>query len=100
MQYTLCGGRMIPFAEGKAAWGSSKETYTSGSTSNTFKWGTSQYAIGPGLALFLTDNLTMDIMVVYQKVTWKDKDTAETTKYHDSVFGFAFGLSFMIPPCW
>ena len=100
MQWTLCGGRMIPFAEGKASWGSSKETYTSGSTSNTYKWGASEYAIGPGLALFLTDYICMDMMIMYRKATWKDKDATETTKYHDSTFGFAFGLTVLIPPCW
>jgi hypothetical protein len=100
MQWALCGGRAIPFAEGKAAWGSSKETYSSGSSSSTFKWGASEYAIGPGLALFLTDNVCMDMMIMYRKATWKDKDTDETTKYHDSAFGFAFGLTVLIPPCW
>ena len=99
MQYALMGGKMIPFAEGKAAWGSSKETYTSGSSSNTYKWGTSQYGIGAGLALFLTDFISMDMMIAYQNVTWNDKET-EPTKYHDSVFGFAFGLTVLIPPCW
>jgi hypothetical protein len=100
MQWALLGGKIVPFAEGKAAWGSSKETYTSGSSSNTYKWGVSEYGIGPGLALFIVDYISLDMMIAYRKATWKDKDASETTKYHDSTFGFTFGLTVLIPPCW
>lgn len=100
IQWALLSGKIIPFAEGKAAWGSSKETYTSGSSSNTYKWGASEYAIGPGLALFITDQISLDMMVIYRMATWKDKDSDETTKYHDSAFGFTFGLTVLIPPCF
>lgn len=101
IQYTLCGGRLIPFAEGKAAWGSYKDKYTSGSSSFTDKESVSEYAIGPGLAFFIADYIALDMMIAYKKVTWSWEDTGgETGKYHDSVFGFTFGFTFLIPPCW
>ena len=100
MQWTLCGGRAMPFAEGLAAWGNSKESYTSGSSTQTYKWGASQYSLGTGLALFLSDHVSLDMMIVYRRAIWKDDDASESTKYHDSTFGFAFGLSVLIPPCW
>ncbi len=100
MQYTLCKGRLIPFAEGKAAWGNYKDKYTSGSSTYTEKENLSEYAIGPGLALFLSDHICMDVMFVYKNVSWKWEEAGETSKYHDSVFGFSFGFSFFIPPCW
>lgn len=100
IQYALYGGRVIPYAEGKAAMGNSKEKYTSGSSSYTENWGVSEFAIGPGLAFFLTDNICLDMMILYKKVTWSNKEDDETYKDHDSVFGFTFGFTFLIPPCW
>lgn len=100
MQWTLCGGRLIPFAEGKAAWGNYKDKYTSGSSTYTDKESLSEYAIGPGLVLFIADYISLDMMIAYKKVTWKWDDAGESAKYHDSVFGFTFGFSFFIPPCW
>jgi outer membrane protein len=99
-QYALMGGKLIPFAEGKAGWGSYKDKYTSGSSTYTDKESVSVYTVGPGLALFITDHISIDMLVAYKRVIWSWEDDGETSKYHDSVFGFSFGLSFFIPPIW
>ncbi len=94
VQYALMSGKIVPFAEGKFLFGSAKDSYTSGSSTYTDKYGLSEFAIGPGLTFLLSDFVSVDMMVVYKRVTWKDKDTTDEYIDYTSAFGFTFGLSF------
>ncbi len=93
-QWAFVNGKLVPFAETKFLFGNYKNKYTSGSTSNTIKEGITEFAIGPGLAFVISECLSVDMLIAYKRVSWKDTDGAEDYTDITSAFGFAFGLSF------
>ena len=93
-QYPLLNNTVFVFGDVRANFGGWKRVYTSGSTSDTFKEGVTQFTIGPGIIFVPADCFSIDFMIQYNNVTWKEKDSDEPTKWHKSSFGFALGLTF------
>jgi outer membrane protein len=93
-QYPLLNDNVFVFGDVRANFGGWKQVYTSGSTSQTYKEGLTQFAIGPGIVFLPADCFSIDFLIQYNRVIWSDKDSSEPFKWHTSSFGFAFGLTF------
>lgn len=93
-QYPLLNDNVFVFGDVRANFGVWKQTYTSGSSSQSYKEGLTQFAIGPGLVFVPADCFSIDFMIQYNNIIWSDKDSDEVYKWHTSSFGFAFGLTF------
>ena len=93
-QYPLLNNNVFVFGDVRAGFGGWKQVYTSGSTSQTYKEGLTQFGIGPGIIFVPADCFSIDFMIQYNRVIWNDKDSSEGHKWHTSSFGFAFGLTF------
>ena len=74
VRYYIPGGKVLPFLEGNATFGSSnlKDEYTGGS--NTSKYALSSFGGGLGIAVPIGEKVTFDVMAGYTSLTVKAKE--------------------------
>ena len=77
IRYYIPGTSIMPFFEVGGLIGSLNEKYTSGTYSNSYKYGMISFGGGAGMSVKLGDKVTFDIMAGYNSMTEKSKDNNE-----------------------
>ena len=112
LRYYLDMEKVRPFAHVQIGFGSNNRTYdqveydVSDPTDikviiveHTRKYNLSAWGIGAGAAFFITNNISIDVMLGYNQNSskYKDEDTSNEYKSTTGGFGLDVGLSVVIP---
>lgn len=82
------------FGMGSIGFGSSKSEVTNNGNSGEAELGVSRWRLGAGYALFLNDHVSLEPMLSYGALTFKDKDADPESK--DISSGLQFSIGFQI----
>jgi outer membrane protein len=97
VRYYYGTNKIKPFAEGSIGFGTLIEKDKNGDITTTDKIGVFGFGFGIGAAMFLNDNVSVDLGIGYNSMTSKVKeDNPDNDKYITSVIGFQVGFSIVL----
>jgi opacity protein-like surface antigen len=97
VRYYVSSGKVLPFLELGGLFGSVTSKSSGMGSSETDKSGISGFGGGAGFAAPLGDNVTFDVMIVYNSFTSKDKEDNPNNN-RTSVGTFGIKLGFLVFP--
>lgn len=97
VRYYYGTNKIKPFAEGSIGFGTIIEKDKNGDVSTTFKTGVFGFGFAIGAAMFLNDNVSVDLGIGYNSLSTKDKeDNPDNDKIISSGVGFQVGFSVIL----
>lgn len=97
VKYYYGTSQLKPFAEAAVAFGANKEKWPTSGGTETFTTNIFGFGFGVGAAYFINDNVSFDLGLSFQNVSYKDKDSnPENEKDITSTFGLDFGISIVL----
>ena len=92
-RYYITNGKIVPFVEAEATFGSYKETWESSYSDGEDKESLTTLSLGGGVAFFINDYISIDGMIGYKTTNMKDSDSENDSEVTLNNFGFIIGFT-------
>lgn len=99
VRYYFPSGKILPYVEGGAAFGSLKTKYEYGSETDEYKAGMNTWSIGAGITKSISEKAALDFLLGYLSTTMKAKeDNPDNVRTVIGTIGFKFGIVVFLGP--
>ncbi|NOY38567.1 MAG: porin family protein [Chlorobi bacterium] len=85
--------KVVPFLEAKGSVGSWKTKSSFGANTYRGKNSIISWSGGAGLAFYISDKISIDILAGYESLISKEKDSQDSSSSHNNTLGLAFGFT-------